>query len=126
MEKLMIGSHRFTEVVIEDEKEFGANHLYRIQKADPSNGASMKSGNDIANESVIHFQKGPVKENGINGCHQEDLLVIVIHRLQDFQRGPYACRENAIALTKIEEAIHWLNHRTKARQDRGIEGSSEK
>jgi len=46
--------------------------------------------------------------------------------LRSFQAGPYACRENALALTKIEEAMHWLNHRTAERQARGVEGTSEK
>jgi hypothetical protein len=53
---------------------------------------------------------------------QEDLLAIVIHRLQGFQTGPFKCRENALALTKLEEALHWLNHRTARRVSRGVEG----
>jgi hypothetical protein len=70
----------------------------------------------------IFFQKGPVFENGVNGCHQEDLLEIVIHRLESFQAGNFACRENALALTKCQEALHWLNHRTAQRVKRGVEG----
>jgi hypothetical protein len=65
-----------------------------------------------------------VKEFGVNGCHQEDLLAIVIDRLRSFQAGPFACRENALALTKIEEAMHWLNHRTSERKNRGVEGTN--
>jgi hypothetical protein len=47
-----------------------------------------------------------------------------IDRLQSFQSGDFACRENALALTKLEEALHWLDHRTKDRQRRGVEGTS--
>ena len=72
----------------------------------------------------VRFQNGPIGESGVNGCHQEDLLAIVIHRLRGFQSGEYACRENALALTKLEEAMHWLNHRTSERQKRGVEGTS--
>jgi hypothetical protein len=40
--------------------------------------------------------------------------------------GPYACRENAIALTHIEEALMWLQRRTVARIKRGVEGTNQK
>ena len=32
----------------------------------------------------------------------------------------------AIALTKLEEAQHWLKHRTEQRLARGVEGTHEK
>jgi hypothetical protein len=51
------------------------------------------------------------------------LLAIVVDRMRDFQRGAYACRENAIALTKLEEAQHWLHARTRGRVARGVEGT---
>jgi hypothetical protein len=70
----------------------------------------------------INFQNGPIKENGVNGIQNEDLLAIVIDRLKGFQSGNFACRENALALTKIEEALMWLNKRTADRQKRGVEG----
>lgn len=74
----------------------------------------------------ITFQNGPIAEAGVNGISQEALLAIVEDRLKCFQAGPYACRENAIALTKIQEAMHWLHHRTRERMARGVEGTSEK
>ena len=49
--------------------------------------------------ATVLFQDGPVAEVGVNGCHNEDLIAIVIDRLQHFQRGDFACRENALALT---------------------------
>ena len=72
----------------------------------------------------IEFQNGPIQERGINGCQNEDLLAIVIHRLQGFQDGSFACRENALALTNIQEALMWLQKRTRDRQTRGVEGKS--
>lgn len=51
------------------------------------------------------------------------MLAIVADRLRSFQNGPYACRENAIALTKVEEAQQWLRSRTLARMRRGVEGT---
>jgi len=74
----------------------------------------------------IGFQNGPVAEVGTNGITHEALLAIVVDRLQGFQKGPHACRENAIALTKLEEAMHWLHHRTRERVARGVEGTHQK
>lgn len=97
--------------VTDDPGAGGANHEYRI---------------GTANREIcaIHFQNGPIGENGINGVTQEALLAVVIDRLRSFQAGPFSCRENALALTKIEEGLHWLLHRTRARMARGVEGKT--
>jgi len=71
----------------------------------------------------IHFQKGPIKECGVNGVMNEDLLLMVITRLQQFQNSPYACRENALALIKLKEAVMWLRKRTLDREARNVEGT---
>ena len=73
----------------------------------------------------IKFQKGPVQETGPNGLTNESLLAVVIDRLQGFQAGDFSCRENALALTKLQEAMHWLQHRTLDRLKRRVEGKNE-
>jgi len=70
----------------------------------------------------LKFQRGPVCEVGVNGITNETLLAIVADRLQGFQRGPMACRENALSLTKIEEALHWMQTRTRRRLAAGVQG----
>ena len=119
MKRLNIGSNLFTTVLVGDEPGAGnAHHEYYISP-------TLKEQDEVEGRyGRVRFQKGPIAENGQNGCHNEDLIAIVIHRLQCFQSGPFACRENALALTKLEEAMHWLNHRTKERQKRGVEGTS--
>ena len=74
--------------------------------------------------AVVHFQEGPVKEVGVNGLTNEALLAIVQHRLECFQAGEFSSRENALALTSIQNAMHWLHHRTRNRVSRGVEGKS--
>lgn len=74
----------------------------------------------------ITFQNGPIKEAGINGFSNEALLAIVEDRLKGFQSGPHACRENALALTHLQESMHWLHHRTRERMHRGVEGTHAK
>lgn len=74
---------------------------------------------------LIEFQNGPMQETAYpNGISNEALLAIVEDRLLGFQSGPYVCRENSIALTKIQEAMMWLQKRTRDRMARGVEGTS--
>ncbi len=73
----------------------------------------------------VAFQNGPIAEHGINGVTQEVLLAIVLDRLRSFQSGPFSSRENALAITKIEEGLHWLQQRTLDRMRRGVEGMSQ-
>lgn len=115
--------------VLDEPGAGGANHLYQITGFDsatnPSDPFAARYG-EPAKHSTVLFQNGPIPQNGTNGVTQEALLAIIIDRLRCFQAGPYACRENAIALTHLEDAMHWLNHRTRARLARGVEGTHEK
>lgn len=98
----------------------GANHRYVVQGFDASTNVSADGPESAL---TVLFQNGPINECGVNGITQEVLLAIVADRLRSFQAGPFACRENALALTKIEEAQHWLQQRTIARMRRGVEGT---
>lgn len=98
----------------------GANHLYMVTGFDAATNPSAPA--LPWNSTAILFQNGAIAENGVNGLTQEVLLSILIDRLRSFQAGKFACRENALALTKLEEAQHWLLHRTRARMARGVEG----
>lgn len=98
-------------VVVDDPGPGGACHKYVITAGHKSVG-------------YVHFQRGPIQENEVNGCTQEDLLAIVIDRLNSFQAGEYACTENAYALDAIRQALAWLRFRTLERQTRDVEGRS--
>ena len=122
MRKVNIGTNRFTEVFATDDVAFNANHEYIVVAA-PAEGEEIGLDNPYAK---VNFQKGPIKENGVNGCHNEDLIAIVIDRLQCLNQGDFACRENSIAITKLEEALLWLNKRTQDRIARNVDGTSQK
>ena len=92
-----------------------ANHAYAASW--PTEG-----GNDAY--QAIEMQKGAIKEVGRNGITDEVLLAIVLDRLRGFQAGKFSCRENALAITNIEQGLHWMNSRTKDRVSRGVEGVS--
>ena len=101
----------------------GASHRYEITGFDSRHNPSGEVTDRWSNLAIL-FQNGPIAEAGVNGITQEALLAIVADRLRSFQAGSYSCRENALALTKIEEAMHWLHHRTRARMARGVEGTA--
>lgn len=107
----------------------GANHRYEITGFDTGSNPSAADPQGFKSsftKQVLLFQNGPIPEAGVNGITQEVLIAICIDRLRSFQAGPYACRENALALTKLEEAQHWLHSRTRARMARGVEGTHQK
>ena len=112
--------NQHTEVICLDEPGAGGMcHRYNIadKEVDPNTGGQLE-------HADISFQNGPIKENGVNGCQNEDLIMVVIDRLRGAQQGDFACRENALAITKLEEALLWLNYRTNSRVHRGVEGTS--
>ena len=70
----------------------------------------------------IRFQDGAVqKVGGRNGWQNEELLAVLINRM-NYLQGKFPCRENAIVITKLEEALLWLEKRTSSRQKQGVEG----
>lgn len=71
----------------------------------------------------IKWQEGPVKVVGRNGAQIEDVIDLLVERLQKFQEGELACRENELAITKLQEARLWLNERTRKRLEQKVEGT---
>ena len=114
---------KFTAVCHEapEDMEFGAPHRFEVFRVQHEEDHTCHP--HILAE--VNFQKGPIQEDGINGIHNEDLIAMVICRLEHFQKGQFSCRENALAITKLEEAMMWLRKRTDARVKRGVEGTSE-
>lgn len=108
--------------VLDEPGSGGACHLYEILIPD-----SVPTKPGVTVYCGIQFQNGPIQTPAdMNGISGEALLAILIDRMQCFQTGPYACRENALALTKLEEAMFWLQKRTRDRMLRGVEGTHNK
>jgi hypothetical protein len=106
---------KYTEVWHEEpaEMKYNAPHHFQVRP----------SGDSLEILGEVDFQEGPIKECGVNGVMNEDLIAMVITRLEHFQKSQFACRENALAITKLEEALLWLRKRTMGRENRGIEGT---
>ncbi len=78
----------------------------------------------------IDWQDGPLGRDGDrvqpNGAFIETVIAAALQQLQFFQTASnrkYACRENACAITHIEEAMMWLDRRTRDREKRQVEGT---
>jgi len=107
-------TQKYTRIEHEDEADFNFNapHHFKVINVETDEPVT-----------AIDMQKGPINECGVNGCANEDLIAIVLKRLSCFQGSDYKCRENAVAITKLEEALMWLRKRTLDREARGVEGT---
>lgn len=107
-----------------EEMRYNAPYNFLVVETKPITEGLPTSGEGMPNVlAEIHFQEGPIKECGVNGVCNEDLIAMVICRLEHFQKSGFACRENALAITKLEEALLWLRKRTIGRENRGVEGT---
>ncbi|WP_342417172.1 hypothetical protein NST83_07550 [Paenibacillus sp. FSL R10-2782] len=104
-------TEKYTTVHHEKDYRYNAPHYFEVQDL---NGEVVGS---------VHFQEGPIKEVGVNGVANEDLIGMVLARLEGFQNSEYRSRDNAVAITKLEEALLWLRKRTLEREARGVEGT---
>ena len=75
----------------------------------------------------IAWQNGPLgrgpERNEPNGAFVETVIAAALQRIEYYQQSNFRCRENALAITKLEEALHWLNSRTNRRETAGTEGT---
>jgi hypothetical protein len=75
----------------------------------------------------INWQEGPLgrgeDRKEPNGAFVETVIDAARQRIQFYQDSSFKCRENAIAITKLEEALMWLNKRTQDREKRAVEGT---
>ncbi len=78
----------------------------------------------------IQFYRMALDGSKTDGVTNEEVLRVLIHRLKflngEWQGGKFKCRENSLAITKIEEALMWLEKRTSDRLNRKVEGTHEK
>lgn len=76
---------------------------------------------------IVSFvvQSDPIGEVGVNGVQALDMLRYTKCLFQSLNEV-FPCKENACTITKIEEAIHWQEARTRDRQRRNVEGTNQK
>ncbi|SEK05126.1 hypothetical protein [Achromobacter sp. NFACC18-2] len=106
---------KLTIVAADEPCAAGLNHLYVISGFNPDTNpaCAVEDGKDsTAEQTTILFQNGQVREVGENGVTNEALLAIVVDRLRCIQAGLGASPTYGIALTKLEDALDCLKHKT--------------
>jgi hypothetical protein len=75
----------------------------------------------------IVWQEGPLNRGeerlAPNGAFVETVIAAALQRIEHYNTTQFRCRENSLAITHLEEALHWLNHRTARREVEGVEGT---
>ena len=95
----------------------GGVHLYKAVTTTP----------DVREVGHVQFQHGPRGVAGSKaGMTALAHVSILIHHMQSFQAGPFACRENALVITALEEAKGWMLKRVIDRKLRNVLGKNEK
>lgn len=92
-------------------------HLYEVENLGEST---------VQEISFIKKELDPDKTDGslrtvVSGTTNEEVLKVIIDRIQ-ILNGKFPCRENSIVITKLQEALMWLEKRTADRVVRGVEG----
>lgn len=73
---------------------------------------------------MLQFQRGPFDMEGSTpGTLGAAVLAALIDHCQGFQAGPLATRENALVITKLQEALFWMRERADDRARRGVLGT---
>ncbi len=75
----------------------------------------------------VDWQNGPLGRPPklATGAFVDDVIEAARQRLEFYQKassGKFACRENALAITSLEVAQHWLWARRMERGSRGVQG----
>jgi autotransporter adhesin len=91
-------------------------------------GHQYELANMEAGTQTISFIEKQAGENNqlttvSDGTTNEEVLAVLIDRL-NYLQAKAPCRENALVITKLEEASLWLGKRTADRIARGVEGTS--
>lgn len=74
-------------------------------------------------EFTIKFQDGFLKD-GRNGLTVEEAIAEVAKRISLYN-SKVPCRENIQAILALNDALYYLEQRTKDREKRGVEGTYE-
>jgi len=81
-------------------------------------------------QTLQFIEKGPISTEDktlitINdGTTNEEVIAVLLDRM-DYLQYKFPCTENAMAITKLQEALMWLNKRTQDRIKRNVEGTNQ-
>jgi hypothetical protein len=107
---------------LKDVEDIGGFEVKRVTWKQPD--ANFIEVNDEYNAITFKIQNGPIKEKGLNGVQVDQLIQTAKIMIEGLNKK-FPCRENACAITKLDEALLWLLGRRINREARGVEGTSQ-
>jgi hypothetical protein len=86
------------------------------------------SGGDVTGVGLlIEWQDGPLgrgdQRKEPNGAFVETVIAAAAQRIEFYEKSKFACIENEMALSRLKEALWWLNQRSRKREQRKVEGT---
>lgn len=109
-------------IAVTIDKDYGGAHEYHIIE---SLGHDKGKPKYAGSEQKIHFVQKDLDGVVTPGLQSEQLLLVLIDRHKKLN-AKFPSREGALAITKMEEALHWLEARVKERVGRGVMGDLKK
>jgi hypothetical protein len=106
---------------LKDVKEIGGFVVKRVEWEQPQD--NFIEINDKHNAITFKIQNQPIKIAGINGCQVDTIIETAKIIIEELNRR-FPCRENSIAITKLDECLMWLNKRKADREKRNVEGTN--
>ncbi len=77
----------------------------------------------------LKFCKGNKEDSSIlrqEGFFTETLIQVAKEYLESVNTGPLATRETSMVITKLDEALMWINKRAEDRKLRNVQGTYQK
>jgi hypothetical protein len=109
-------------IQVEEDEDYGGAHLYEMTNSIGFNKGKTEYVNSF--QTIQFIQKN---EDGsiVEGLLSEQLLIVLIDRHKKLNNR-YPSREGALAITKMEQALQWLEARIKERIVRDVMGELKK
>lgn len=105
-------------IAVSVDADYGGAHQYLIRDSEGhQNGEPKYAGS----EQRIQFVQKNLDGTMVPGLQSEQLLLVLIDRHKKLN-AKFPSREGALAITKMEEALHWLEARVKERIEREVMG----
>lgn len=114
-------SEEKTVKVLEDDT-YGGAHYYEFTDCLGFNNGKTEYVNST---QCLHFIKKEDNGSILPGIQSEQLLIALIDRHKKLNER-FPSREGSLAITKMEEALHWLEARVKERINRNVMGELKK
>lgn len=109
-------------ITVAEDPDYNGAHRYQFQNSLGYNNGEAQNHNSF---QEIQFVQKNLDGTMTPGIQSEQLLIALIDRHKKLNEK-FASREGALAITKMEEALMWLEARVKERIERNVMGDLKK